>query len=145
MGPFRRIGMVMSRFTPVLSGAAAVLGLAVMAGDATAQYYPRPYPEPYYARPARPLPPPMLYDDDSDAPPGVYGAPSQQPYRRDPPVARYPLEQQPQQQPTDRGYQDRNYSDRSYDGRGYEARPLPPPSPYDGRPSYDNRPYDNRP
>src|SRR5262245_58128323 len=134
--------MDMTRRSRVATASAALLGLTALAGEAAAQYYPRGAydpPEPYYSRPARPLPPPRIIDDEAyaDAPPGVSGAPpSSWPYRRDPPVARYPLESQP----ADRGYPDRTYPDRNtYSDRGYDARGVPPP-PYDGRAPYDARP-----
>src|SRR5262245_47497105 len=145
--------MDMTRRSRVATASAALLGLTALAGEAAAQYYPRGAydpPEPYYSRPARPLPPPRIIDDEAyaDAPPGVYGAPpSSSPYRRDPPVARYPLESQPADRSypdrntySDRGYPDRTYPDRNtYSDRGYDPRGAPPP-PYDGRAPYDARP-----
>jgi lipoprotein-anchoring transpeptidase ErfK/SrfK len=168
--------MDMTRIARLATGAATLLGLTALAGEAAAQYYPRGTydpPEPYYSRPARPLPPPTIIDDEVDAPPpGVYSAPSS-PYRRDPPVARYPLESQPTDRAypdrgysdrntySDRGYPDRTYPDRNtysdrgydgrgYDGRGYDGRGVPPPPAYEGRGPYDARPpytepYDRAP
>jgi lipoprotein-anchoring transpeptidase ErfK/SrfK len=116
----------MKRVPRILTSLAAVFGLAILIGEAAAQYYPPdPSPSGPYAPRGPYREPPPDDDDDFIDPPGLIFGPPPGAYRRDPPVTAYPLEEaQPSYRPNNRRAAPSPYGPSPFADQPYDRTPT---------------------